>query len=116
MRTGEVLRLDIDDVDLDQGLARVRDTKFGKSREVALHASTVATLTACGTWRDRSAQAPPGPSFFVSRAGSRAKAGQLGLHWQATIDRAGVVRAHGPRPRLPDLRPRFPAQPPRTNP
>jgi integrase len=37
LRIGEALALDRDDVDLTNGLLTVRDSKFGKSREVLLH-------------------------------------------------------------------------------
>jgi integrase/recombinase XerD len=44
MRGGEVIALDLDDVDWAHGLLVVRNGKFGKSREVALHDSTLAGL------------------------------------------------------------------------
>ena len=37
MRVGEAIRLDRDDVDLAHGVLTVRDTKFGKSRELPVH-------------------------------------------------------------------------------
>jgi hypothetical protein len=37
MRVGESVRLDRDDVDLKQGLLTIRNTKFGKSRQLPLH-------------------------------------------------------------------------------
>lgn len=44
MRGGEVMRLDRADLDLDRQQVLVRETKFGKSRELPLHASTVTAL------------------------------------------------------------------------
>ncbi|MCA1680405.1 MAG: tyrosine-type recombinase/integrase, partial [Actinobacteria bacterium] len=41
LRLGEAIRLDGDDVDADHRLLRILHSKFGKSREVALHDSTV---------------------------------------------------------------------------
>ncbi len=40
MRVGEAIRLDRDDIDLAHGVLTVRDTKFGKSRELPIHPST----------------------------------------------------------------------------
>ena len=40
MRISEVVALDREDVDLDEGILRIRRTKFGKSRLVAVHEST----------------------------------------------------------------------------
>ena len=37
MRVGEAIRLDNGDVDLGHGVLTVRDTKFGKTRELPLH-------------------------------------------------------------------------------
>ena len=44
MRVGEAIRLDRDDVDLAHGVLTVRETKFGKSRELPLHPTTVDAL------------------------------------------------------------------------
>ncbi|WP_365962673.1 tyrosine-type recombinase/integrase [Mesorhizobium sp.] len=45
LRHSEALDLRRDDVDLDQGILIIRETKFGKSRLVPLHATTVAVLS-----------------------------------------------------------------------
>lgn len=37
MREGEAVRLDRDDVDLEQGLLTIRNSKFGKSRQIPVH-------------------------------------------------------------------------------
>jgi integrase len=44
MRVGEAVRLDNQDVDLDEGILTIRDSKFGKSRQVPVHPSTVEAL------------------------------------------------------------------------
>jgi len=46
LRIGEALRLNVTDVDLDQGILTIRDSKFGKSRLVPLHPSTRTALYA----------------------------------------------------------------------
>ena len=53
MRVGEAIRLDRDDVDLAHGVLAVRDTKFGKSRELPVHPSTVKALRDYAHERDR---------------------------------------------------------------
>ena len=53
MRVGEAIRLDRDDVDLAHGVLTVRDTKFGKSRELPVHPSTVKALRDYARERDR---------------------------------------------------------------
>ncbi len=47
MRFGEALRLERGDIDHEHDLLVVRDSKFGKSRELALHPSTITRLTYC---------------------------------------------------------------------
>jgi integrase len=44
MRIGEAIRLDRSDIDYDHGLIVVRDSKFGRSRELALDPTTIAAL------------------------------------------------------------------------
>lgn len=44
MRVNEALTLDRPDVDLGQGVLTIRRTKFGKSRHVPVHSSTVSVL------------------------------------------------------------------------
>ena len=44
MRMSEPLALDRDDVDLTRGILTVRHTKFGKSRLIPIHASTLKEL------------------------------------------------------------------------
>ncbi len=53
MRIGEAIRLDRGDIDLANRLLTVRDSKFGKSREVALHPSTIMALRSYLARRDR---------------------------------------------------------------
>lgn len=44
MRVGEIVRLDQDDVDLDNEIVTIRNTKFGKSRQVPVHPTTTDAL------------------------------------------------------------------------
>lgn len=46
VRVGEAISLDVADVDYDAGVIRIRESKFGKSRLIAIHPSTVAALDA----------------------------------------------------------------------
>jgi integrase len=64
LRTGEVLRLTLADVDLAGAVLRVRDTKFGKSRLVPLAADIVARLERCRLTIERhvGSRTPDAPS------------------------------------------------------
>jgi integrase len=71
LRPGEALRLDRDNIDWDEGLLRVLNTKFNKNREVAVHPSTLNALAAYAHVRDEVCPRPQSPTFFVSRTGTR---------------------------------------------
>ena len=108
LRIGEALRLDRDDVDLAEGVLRIRVSKFGKSREVPVHASTVDALAAYARRRDQLCPRPTGPSFFVSTAGTRLLYCSAHLAWLELVRRAGLQpRSAKCRPRPHDLRHSF---------
>jgi integrase len=71
LRIGEAIGLDRDDVDLHGQLLIVRDSKFGKSREVLLHHSTVRALADYGQRRDRLCPTATQRSFFITTRGTR---------------------------------------------
>lgn len=111
LRIGEALRLDRDDVDLDDGVLRIRQTKFGKSREVPLHQSTLGALAAYARRRDELCRRPRDPSFFVSTAGTRLLYCNAHLAWLDLVRRAGLKpRSEKCRPRPHDLRHSFAVQ------
>ncbi len=86
----------------------IRFTKFGKSREVPLHASTVAALAAYTRRRDELHPRPVMPAFFLSTAGTRLLYGNAHLAWLDLVRRAGLEpRSAKCRPRPHDLRHRF---------
>ena len=105
MRTGEACRLDRDDVDLGDGLLTVRDSKFGKHRQVPIHASTVQALDSYGRARDRFMVTAATPAWFVSSRGTRLDHSNLKYTFIPLFEAAGIqVPAGQRRPRLHDLR------------
>jgi integrase/recombinase XerD len=70
MRISEVLALNDSDVDLDDGLLTIRNTKFGKSRRLPLHNTTVLALRAYANLR-RNLVGDDDAAFFVSDQGRR---------------------------------------------
>jgi len=101
MRVGEAIRLDRKDVDFDDGVLSIWMSKFGKSRELPLHASTVDALRVYLQERDRLFPNPTSPSLFISSAGTRL------LYCNVSWDFIRLVRQVGLRPRSPDCRPRI---------
>lgn len=113
MRVNEALGLDRDDIDLEHGIITIRRTKFGKSRYVPVHSSTVAALRKYARNRNRIFPAQSNSCFFISERGTRitdciarytfAKLSQqLGLRTAA--------KGHGRGPRIHDMRHRFAAR------
>jgi integrase/recombinase XerD len=101
MRIGEALGLDRGDVDKRHGLLRIIDSKFGKSREVALAPSTIDALAAYTQIRDQHVPQPRCEAFFLSTAGTRL--------FRSCVERtfARLVKTAGLRPRSPGCRPRL---------
>jgi len=71
LRVSEALNLDLQDVDLDQGILTIRNSKFGKSRLVPVHPSTCAVLRDYLRRRNEYFAGRPIVPFFVSRHGTR---------------------------------------------
>lgn len=107
-RVGEFIGLDRDDVDLDDGVLVIRYSKFNKSRELPLHASTAEALKIYAAVRDRLCPRPKAASFFVSTMGRRLVY-QTVQHTFSLIARAGGLHARSQRcrPRLHDARHTF---------
>lgn len=71
MRCNEALALDRGDVNLDEGILHIRQTKFGKSRLVPVHDSTCSALKRYARLRDRIVRHPTTQAFFTSEDGVR---------------------------------------------
>ena len=71
MRVSEACRLDRGDAGLDAGVLTIRDSKFGKSRDIPVHPTAVTALRGYEQVRDRLCPAPVTTAFFVSTRGTR---------------------------------------------
>lgn len=106
MRVGEAIGLDRDDFDAINGLLTVRNGKFGKSRELPLHPSSVSALTDYLRRTDR----PPrrrstSSALFVSTAGTRLLYTNVQNTFHQLVGCAGLTpRSASCRPRLHDIR------------
>lgn len=106
MRVGEAISLDRHDFDAHNGVLVVRHAKFNKTRELPLHASTVAALHRYLVRRDRFAAT--GPALFISTAGARLLYCNVQWTFQRLVRQAGLVpRTARCRPRIHDLRHAF---------
>lgn len=111
LRISEALGLDCDDVDLNVGVLTIRNTKFGKSRQVPLHATSVEALARYERHREELRPRPWTHSFFVSARGNRPDKSNIEQVFRNLCRRAGLEGTRGsPKPRLHDFRHRFAVQ------
>jgi integrase len=71
MRLSEAIGLQRSDVDLDEGVLVVRESKFGKSRLIPLHPTTSAALRCYAERRDAHLGSRCSAYFFVAERGGR---------------------------------------------
>jgi integrase len=113
MRVNEALSLDRGDVDLVEGIIRIRRTKFGKSRLAPVHESTRQSLTAYTRKRDKAVRGPAQAAFFLSERGTRVTEWAVRYNFAKVSRKIGLRppgRSHGHGPRLHDMRHRFAAR------
>ncbi len=107
MRVGEAIALGRADLDWAEEVITVRNTKFGKSREVPIDSSTAQALRAYAEIRDRVVPHPVAKNFFTSAKGTPIFASDFGAKFRELIRITGVG-ADSPRPpRVHDLRHSF---------
>lgn len=107
LRIGEAIKLDRSDIDWNEGVLLIRESKFGKSRLVPLHPSTIAVLAEHAELRDALVPRPKEPSFFVSLTRKRLSYAVVSQTFRMLIDNAGVGSTAPSPPRLHDLRHTF---------
>ena len=111
LRHAEALHLCRKDVDLDEGILTIRETKFGKSRFVPLHPTTIDVLTNYAERRDAHLRSQCSEYFFVAERGGRLLHQYVyRVFWR--LSRQIGIRGSGERngPRIHDLRHRFAVQ------
>lgn len=108
LRISEALSLHRDDVDLDQGLLTVRESKFRKSRLVPLHPTAREALADYACVRDRCIAQPADSTFFLFDNAHAVNDAQARYAFGQIRSRRGWDRLPGGRrPRLYDLRHTF---------
>ena len=107
MRLGETIDLDRDDLDIGHGVLTVHG-KYGKTRELPLHPSTVDALGRYLSRGDRPPSPPGERALLVSEAGTRLLASNVQHAFGKLRRRAGLTpRSAACRPRMHDVRHSF---------
>lgn len=108
LRIGEAIALTFEDVDLQDAILTIRSTKFGKSRLVPMHSSTVAVLADYMQRRQAVHSARPADRVFINERGAPLSHDQSIDTFQRLLEKIGVTtQRDGRRPHLHDLRHRF---------
>lgn len=108
MRVGEAIGLDRNDFDAISGVLTIRNGKFGKSRELPLHPTTVAALGDYLRRADRPRQLANVSALFFSPGGARLLYTNVQNTFQRLVGHAGIMpHSASCRPRLHDLRHSF---------
>jgi integrase len=108
LRIGEAIRLQLEDVNLQEGLLTIRGTKFGKSRLIPIHRSTQEVLEQYRVRRERFLEGRSASAFFISSRGNPLDIGDIHRTFYKLSRQVGLRAAdasHGPR--LHDFRHRF---------
>ena len=108
LRKSEVMRLDVQDVDLNDGTLHIADTKFGKSRRVPMAPSLAERMRAhCQALRVKRPDAPLFPAK-TRRPSRRHGSNQIYLAFRKILALADIDHGgRGKGPRLHDLRHTF---------
>ncbi len=108
LRIREALRLNLEDVDTDNAVLYIRESKFFKSRLVPLTLSTAAALETYKKLRAEYGydQRPAAP-FFINRLSRRCSYSAVSTTFRALIRQLGIRTVQGRDPRLHDFRHTF---------
>ena len=107
LRVSEALSLNLKDVDLQEAVLDIRQTKFFKTRLVPLGNELSDVMKAYAKQRNKAGHSPdPDIPFFVTKLGTRLGRRLVDRNFQRLRTQAGVRRQDGARyqPRLHDLR------------
>ncbi len=107
MRIGEVIALERRDVDWIDAVITVRSSKFNKSRELPVDASTMSALGDYAARRDPLVPEPVSSMFFVSGKGTPIIYTDFGEKFRAIVRAAGIGANSTFPPRVHDLRHSF---------
>lgn len=95
LRISEARTLNDDDISIDEsgdgGWLRVTDTKFGKSRLVPLHATTMTAIRKYQRLRDATFPTPKTTAVFVARRGTRIACSTAGNTFREVRTIAGLA-------------------------
>jgi len=108
LRIREALRLNLEDVDTDNAVLHIRESKFFKSRLVPLTLSSAAALETYRRLRaEQCHDQRPNAPFFVNERARRCSYSAIEGTFLVLVRQIGITTAQGRNPRLHDFRHTF---------
>jgi integrase/recombinase XerD len=108
LRIREALKLNLEDVDTDNAVLHIRESKFFKSRLVPLTLSSAAALETYRRLRaEHSYDQRPCAPFFINEHARRCSHSMVGITFRVLVRQLGIRTAQGRDPRLHDFRHTF---------
>jgi integrase len=107
LRVGEVVRLDVGDVDLRRGVMTIRHTKFRKDRLVPLHPTVAGVLRRYVAAREAACGSADCPAFFVNLRLQRFARHTVDDSFRKLAQLVGIRGPTGKGPSFHGLRHRF---------
>jgi len=108
LRIGEALRLNLEDVDTDNAVLHIRESKFLKSRLVPLALSAASALETYRRYREQHGydQRPNAP-FFINERAKKCSYSSVRITFRVLTRHLGIRTIQGLDPRLHDFRHTF---------
>ena len=108
LRIREALKLNLEDVDTDNAVLHIRESKFFKSRLVPLTLSSAAALETYKRLRaEHGYDQRPGAPFFINECARRCSHSMVGITFRDLVRQLGIRTVQGRDPRLHDFRHSF---------
>jgi len=108
LRIGEALRLNLEDVDTDNAVLHIRQSKFLKSRLVPLTLSAASALETYRRYRaEHGHDQRPNAPFFVNERARRCTHRTVEVTFLFLVRQSGITTVQGCDPRLHDFRHTF---------
>jgi integrase/recombinase XerD len=108
LRIREALKLNLEDVDTDNAVLNIRESKFFKSRLVPLTPSSASALETYRRLRaEHGYDQRPGAPFFINDHARRCSYSMVGITFRNLVRQLGIRTVQGRDPRLHDFRHSF---------
>lgn len=107
MRISEVERLNRADLNLAEGLITVWNSKFGKSRNIPLHSSTLQILVSYLDYLDLHIPNPKTSRLFIDRLGNPLSTDRVRKVFKRLLIEEGIPKTADGRPKIMGLRHTF---------